>query len=356
LSLKHEHEYKSGTTSDIKREFIGFNKDKLINYYTGLDGNMENIYIKSDRYVTLDDLPGNGKYLKSTLYGLLSGKNNGTVVCIPGDNGKSVIDESLNIYKGVIKLCTVRKSEILILITKTDLIDDAKLGELIEYTKTKLFKNRTIPDNVNILSISSISKKGKSDLIDYISKLSMKNAMNTPSVYSETDDVIFVTNEVFSNPSVETILYGYVKCGKIKIGDELNIVCNGQIYKRKVKSIHKKKIEATQIFARETGCIQFSNSTGLNLRKSTVVISDSMVKNHVDEISFIGYGKSIPKEKDYVMFNGSTIQTISLCYEMARDGILIVKIKGHKKMFIEPDSVTILKDETQSIIVGCANN
>ena len=118
LSLVHEHEKISGKTSCITKEFIGFKGDDLINYSSGLGSDMEDIYILADRYMTINDLPGYRKYIKTRLYGLLSTKHDIIIICIPCDKIEECLNENNKFYHDIISICKLSNIRPLILLTK----------------------------------------------------------------------------------------------------------------------------------------------------------------------------------------------------------------------------------------------
>jgi GTPase len=67
--LRHRHELVSGRTSSISRGFLGFTKaGEVVNYENC--GSIQEICEASSKLVTLIDLAGHRKYLKTTVFGL----------------------------------------------------------------------------------------------------------------------------------------------------------------------------------------------------------------------------------------------------------------------------------------------
>ena len=67
--LRHRHELVSGRTSSISHGFLGFDKTgKVVNYETC--GSIQEICEASAKLLTLIDLAGHRKYLKTTVFGL----------------------------------------------------------------------------------------------------------------------------------------------------------------------------------------------------------------------------------------------------------------------------------------------
>lgn len=65
--FKHQHEIKSGRTSDIGREILGFDKrGNIVNYSSDRTPNWSEICEQSSKLITFMDLAGHEKYLKTT--------------------------------------------------------------------------------------------------------------------------------------------------------------------------------------------------------------------------------------------------------------------------------------------------
>lgn len=71
--LRHLHEIKSGRTSSISHEIIGFNNEGHILNYAEMT-TAEEICEHASKVVTFIDLAGHRKYLRTTLLGLTGKK------------------------------------------------------------------------------------------------------------------------------------------------------------------------------------------------------------------------------------------------------------------------------------------
>lgn len=69
--FRHLHEVKSGRTSCISHEFIGFDTNgRVINYNSSELMTAEEICVNSTKLVTFLDLAGHKKYLRTTIQGI----------------------------------------------------------------------------------------------------------------------------------------------------------------------------------------------------------------------------------------------------------------------------------------------
>jgi GTPase len=325
LSFQHEHEKETGVTSSIKRDFIGFKDEELINYSSGFGTDMEDIYEESDRFITIDDLPGDPKYIKTTLYGILSKKHNVVLMGIPSVDTKAFLEEHEKFYHNMMIICKLFKIAPLFMITKIDLVKKEDIPGIIKIINDHIGITMTnIEDHIDdesidfqkvyYLLISNISSEGISTLIKYINEFSKSISSLSPLPFPKsevTEDILFITNEIFKIPETRTIMYGYLKYGSLNIGDKINLFTDGSLYTCKIKSIHKKLAESESIIAGETGCITLESSDKIYIDKTSILISDSMKRCLKTEVEFIPHSE-LPPKKSYHMYNGSTIHSVNL--------------------------------------------
>ena len=360
-SLRHEHEKETGYTSCINHKFIGFVGDKIINEESCSEEGMEFIYSESDRYIAIDDLPGCEKYIRTTMFGLLSSKNDITAICIPANNEKHIIEKNAKLYSNIYKICCLRQTKVVFLITKIDLIPDELLQKFISITCEHIMKILNIK-KINILNSNEelvtdtdepylipITNTQKDGALQFISYLSFMSKMQQRKEYNKIEK-IFITNEIFESPSSGNIFYGYAKGNSdVKIGDKLNVISNGNLSKCTITSIKTKNIEAYSIKPGETGSI--SVKPNIRRYKDAIFFSDieDMEDAVVNKALFVTDRKI--QEKDYLLFNGSAVQGIHIT-STNNEYEYIISCKKNKTIFIENNSVCVLKDETGDIIIG----
>ena len=370
----YEHEKKTGTTSSIIRKFIGFKGTELINEESCIEEGMEHIYSESDRYVAINDLPGHGKFIKTTLYGLLSSKNDIAAICIPANDGIGILKKNLQFYQTIWKICQLRKSKVIFLLTKIDslpktvvanyvsavqesLVDLLKINTVkifprIENTKKKFIELDM--KNPYLTCVTSMESDGALKFIRYLSQMSQK--LSTAKAHalgkSEKSGKVFITNEIFECRSSGNIFYGHVDGDQsVELGDELNVISSGKIAKCTITSIRKKNIEATKINPGETGSI----SVKPNVRrcKDAVFYGDEMSDN-VSLGIVLKLDKRV-QSKDYLLFNGSSFQGVKVdqwITQSYNNRPYITLCKKGKKIYAEKGSVCVIKDEKGDLTVG----
>ena len=232
--LKHLHEYSNGLTTSINYDIIGFKNKKIINYSNIIDRSWESIIKSSDKLVSLIDLPGSNKYLKTLLFGLFAHKPN--YICFVIDS-TNFIKKKFRFYKNIINNFEI---DYFFVITKIDKVSDDE--------NNKIKKSLELY-NKSIFSISNVTKKNISDLIDYLESLNFYNKINCNNVNLE-----FLINDTFIIPEMGTVVCGIVLSGSINIGDILYIgQYSDKLIKIKIKSIHKKHIPSKKICENELG-------------------------------------------------------------------------------------------------------
>ena len=197
------------------------------------------------------------------------------------------------------------------------------------------------------LQISCVIPKNINKLKKY---LSFTSKIIKPEKVLDENDILFVTNELIHISEIGNIFYGYTKYGRINIGDTLNIFCEGKILNKTIKSIQKKLVDSKNIESGESGCIQLAKTNKNDkLDKNSVIISDSMKRFIKNIVVFTPY-ESLPPKKSYLMFNGSSLQQVDLFY--SDENKIYYKASNGSDLFILPDSITILKDETHLTFIG----
>ena len=117
---RYAHERESGITSSINYSMIGFNNNNIINNTTGFLISPKSIVKQSDTIINLIDLPGNPKYVKTTLFGLTAHKPDYVFIILNGMN----VDLSYNNVLPLIRVCEKLGIEIYYIITHSDKINE----------------------------------------------------------------------------------------------------------------------------------------------------------------------------------------------------------------------------------------
>ncbi len=295
--LKHVHEKINGITTDIKKEIIGIKNNKIINYvdYCGWDEIVKN----SEYIINIYDIPViNMKTIINYILGIMPEH----MIII----SKNV--EYSNDVKFYIDFCEFYN-------ISYNLINS---NDLLKYDKkmfTDIFKNINNINNIN--NIKNINKE---------------NMINNY-------ESIFRINDYYDIPERGYIVSGIQKNNSFNIGDECFLNIGDEVYKIKIKSIHKKNINFKNINSGESGSINFElidKSVKIKLSKNAYITNIFDNKN-INTINIISN-----KKIDYGFYNIRLYNGNTYCD-------MIGKIKDN---LIEFESPIKLHDKNLIISIG----
>ena len=269
-ALKHLHEYSNGVTTSINYDIIGFKKNKLVNYSNLMDYSWESIIKSTDNLVSLIDLPGNIKYIKTVLYGLLVHKPDYVCFVI---NCKKFNKKRYKYYLNILENLNINY---FFVITKVDIC----LKEEVDVIK------KYINSSKKLFTLSNVTHENLNLFIDYIANLKPKNLKSINSIDKE-----FIINDVYNIPYMGIVICGIVLSGCIKVGDILNIgPINNNKTKIKIKSIHKKQIPYNSIYKYELGSMSIElldSNKNIKLNKRMILVKDILLKNFINKFNII---------------------------------------------------------------------
>jgi GTP-binding protein EngB required for normal cell division len=342
--MRHVHEQISGSTSSICHELIGYNGLNLINYKTSKFGSWEKIVNHSDFIVSLIDLPGSQKYIRTTIYGLLSRRPHLSFLTIAikdcyGDDGQFIINNNLI---ELFKLLHYYGTKIIIIFTKNDWMNN-DYSFLIEFKKI-LIKNINISNislvefdnNIDILDnniipyilISNITGEGYDNIHQLFNTCIENKLYNSHDTQYDNSNIKFLFGEIYSQCnefiSNEKIIIasGLLVSGIINVGDILNIgPYNNKFYPIIVKNIHKKQIDCKTFNTHEYGSLEIE---------------------FIDEI--------VPLDNHMILVNmNSIINLVNTCKIKIYHGLEYIKIKKsyslHSDNIVESCSIIEINND-----------
>ena len=316
----HHHELESGRTSAISQNVIKYeksddNKLKLISVNNALRINrkfdpktvaiidINNSEIKSDnKIVSLIDLAGHEKYLKTTVYG---------VTGMFPDRGIVVIGANTSITKLTkehIGLMICIKIPFMIIITKIDMAPDNIYKELQDTLKKLLHRNASnktlyyIDNNTDETTNNYINMIKNIDIIPVIT-VSNKNGFNINNlhkiIYSipprdkfanqPSNGTLIYIDGRFTVPGIGLVVSGMIKDGIIKVKQKMFMgPYGGEFVPVMIRSIHNNiREDVSEIGPNVQGCfaIKFIDTVipRENIKKGFVLIDnvDKWKKNFV---------------------------------------------------------------------------
>jgi GTPase len=337
--FRHDHEYDIGVTSSIKHDLIGFSNGKINNYTTGFIGSWEDIVKGSDKIINIIDMPGHYKYIKTTIFCLLTYCHDYICLMINAD----CTEYDLNTFFFHMFLCRNLQIPILIIINKTDL--NNKLYNIIDkitnfcqnecnfnginliYNEINLI-NTFIDNKIPIVPIS-IVKKEKMDNLNCVLNNLPKNNIDTPisklvyniidekPIIKSEDGSIFIIYDIILLPELGNVIIGRVLEGNIKINDKLLIgPINNNFSEVIIKSIHKKQISNNIINKGEHGSLLIKlNDAKIrnNIDKRMMLVSPNKLNKFINTF-YISLNKKyvIQNKQDGFNFNICTVDDINI--------------------------------------------
>ena len=319
--MKHPHEKTTGRTSSITLNFLRLfydDKSQLMkdSYYekilteeemlsqrnrnnkkneSSLNKNtdvedMPNINIKTtedknEKTITLIDLAGHEKYLKTTIQGINGASLDYIAILVGSNSGLQ------KMTKEHLEIACAMNIPIILVFTKIDMVPKSVVKQNIDYMKSilksKKFKVLNVQNDQDIsminnfyntnnfkkiiplFKISSVSGEGILKLKKFISNLENIQKWDI----NVAKDANFLIDNSYSIKGIGTVVSGVLKQGVIKKGDELNIgPIRRDYYKVLIKSIHNNfREEVSQIYAGQGGCFAIKILNNKNEIKRSMI-------------------------------------------------------------------------------------
>mmetsp|Transcript_5549 Transcript_5549/g.7995 ORF Transcript_5549/g.7995 Transcript_5549/m.7995 type:complete len:714 (+) Transcript_5549:1019-3160(+) len=293
--MKHRHEIESGRTSTATTHLMGFKstgeaiagRDKIRSNKTKSE---DEIARESHRVITLMDLAGHEKYLKTTIHGVSSGMADYALILVNSRHPPT------HMTQHHLNLCCSFGIPLIIILTKTDGCPEHAL----KTCKEEIQKLLRAPD-VNkrafavreekdvetcvgklhtlapILETSCVTGTGMNLLKKLLFSLPKRrkhgNKINRPFE--------FLVEDIFNVPGVGAVVSGFVNAGELTVGSSVQVFVgptnDGTFLKTVAKSAHIARINTNHITSGQSACLAFSLNKDLRkkLRRGMVVLRDS---------------------------------------------------------------------------------
>ena len=290
MIFNYPHEFKTGRTSSISHQILGFDvKGEIVNYRS-VCGKMSwpDIVRSSSKIVTFFDLAGHEKYLKTTILGLTSAPPNLCLIMIGANRGV------LRMTREHIFLCITLGIPFAFVITKIDMIsDNQKIYNDTMTTINKILKSpivRRIPVKINnmqdiltcakqmhtesivpIFNVSNVTGEGMDNIRQFL------NVLKKEPVKVVDNNVKFFIDYIWNVTGIGTVVGGNLVSGKIKVGDRLFLGPNNNEYEQIiVKSIHSKRVPVQSVSYGSYVCLGLKKVVNRkNIRRGNVILSEA---------------------------------------------------------------------------------
>ncbi|KAL1898304.1 hypothetical protein Cpir12675_002011 [Ceratocystis pirilliformis] len=283
--FRHKHEVESGRTSSVGMEILGFDiEGHVVGSDSGRKLSWEEIGTRSAKVISFSDLAGHERYLKTTVFGLLSSKPDYCLLMVAANNGL------VGMSKEHLGIALALSIPIMVIITKIDICPPNILEQTLK-SLTKILKSpgarkipifvKTYEDCVNtatqfvsrrICPVFQVSNVTGANL-DLVR--TFLNILPHHGNYDSEAPFEFHVNDIFSVPFIGTVVSGIVKSGVVHAGDSVLIGPNslGQFTPTIVRSIERKRIGVMGASAGQSASFALRKVRSDLLRKGMVVLS-----------------------------------------------------------------------------------
>ncbi|ETS83924.1 hypothetical protein PFICI_05800 [Pestalotiopsis fici W106-1] len=330
--FRHKHEVETGRTSSVGMEIMGF--DTLGNTITsdtpGRKLSWEEIGKRSAKVITFTDLAGHEKYLRTTVFGLLSSSPNYCLLMVAANNGL------IGMSKEHLGIALALNVPVMVVITKIDICPPNILEQTISQI-TKILKSpgaRKIPifirDREECINTATQFVSQRICPIFQVSNVTGENLdlvrtfLNILPHHGRYDagaDFEFAINDTFSVPFVGTVVSGIIKSGVIHAGDNVWIGpdSNGNFTATNVRSIQRKRLDVPAASAGQSASFALRKVRRKDVRKGMVVLPKveghappKVTREFVAEVLILSHATTIKTKYQAMLHVGAVAQTCAI--------------------------------------------
>ncbi|KAK3066215.1 hypothetical protein LTR53_017526 [Teratosphaeriaceae sp. CCFEE 6253] len=283
--FRHKHEIESGRTSSVGMEIMGFDTkgEVVVSNVPGRKLSWEEIGKRSAKVISFTDLAGHERYLRTTVFGLLSSEPNYCLLMVAANNGL------IGMSKEHLGIALALNVPVLVVVTKIDIcppqILQQTLTQLTKILKSPgarkipiLIKNReecinTATQFVSqricpIFQVSNVTGESLDLVREFL------NILPHHGKYDATAPFEFHINDTFSVPFVGTVVSGVVKSGVVHAGDTVLVGPDslGQFTTTTIRSIERKRIPVPACSAGQSASFALRRVRRKDVRKGMVVL------------------------------------------------------------------------------------
>ncbi|KAI1490153.1 P-loop containing nucleoside triphosphate hydrolase protein [Biscogniauxia mediterranea] len=330
--FRHKHEMETGRTSSVGMEIMGFDTvGKVITSDTpGRKLSWEEIGKRSAKVITFSDLAGHERYLRTTVFGLLSSSPNYCLLMVAANNGL------IGMSKEHLGIALALNVPIMVVVTKIDICPPNILEQTIQQI-TKILKSpaaRKMPIFINnreecintatqfvsqricpIFQVSNVTGQNL-DLVR-----TFLNILPHHGRYDSDAPFEFHVNDTFSVPFVGTVVSGIVKSGVIHAGDNVLIGPDslGQFIQTSIRSIERKRIGVPAASAGQSASFALKKVRRKDVRKGMVVLPKiegqplpKVYQEFVAEVLILSHATTIKTKYQAMLHVGPVSQTCAI--------------------------------------------
>ncbi|KAI1333563.1 P-loop containing nucleoside triphosphate hydrolase protein [Xylariaceae sp. FL0016] len=330
--FRHKHEMETGRTSSVGMEILGFDTTgKVITSDTpGRRLSWEEIGKRSAKVITFTDLAGHERYLRTTVFGLLSSSPNYCLLMVAANNGL------IGMSKEHLGIALALNVPIMVVITKVDICPPNILEQTLEQirkilktpaagkmpifinnreecinTATQFVSQRICP----IFQVSNVTGENLDLVRTFLNILPHHGRYNADAPFE------FYINDTFSVPFVGTVVSGIIKSGVIHVNDNVLVGPDslGQFAQTSIRSIERKRITVPAASAGQSASFALKKVRRRDVRKGMVVLpkieGQPIPKVHrefVAEVLILSHATTIKTKYQAMLHVGPVSQTCAI--------------------------------------------
>lgn len=294
----------------------------------------EEIGRRSAKVIGFTDLAGHEKYLRTTVFGLLSSEPNYCLLMVAANNGL------VGMSKEHLGIALALNVPVMVVITKIDICPP----QILEQTITQLTKILKSPGARKIPIFISNREQCVNTATQFVSRRicpifqvsnvtghnldlvrTFLNILPHHGDYKKESALEFHINDTFSVPFVGTVVSGVVKSGIIHTGDTILVGPDslGQFTTTKVRSIERKRISVPACSAGQSASLALRNVRRKDVRKGMVVLhkldpttgaelTPKVYREFVAEVLILSHATTIKTKYQAMLHVGPVSQTCAI--------------------------------------------
>ena len=329
--FRHKHELESGRTSSVGMEIMGFDThgDIVHSNIPGRKLTWGEIGHRSAKVISFTDLAGHEKYLRTTVFGLLSSSPNYCLLMVAANNGL------IGMSKEHLGIALALNVPVMVVITKIDICPPHILEQTVTQL-TRILKSpgaRKIPIFISshaetvttatqfvsqricpIFKVSNVTGEGLDHVRTFL------NILPHHGHYDDKAPFEFHVNDTFSVPFVGTVVSGVVKSGMIHTGDNVIIGPDslGQFSTTAIRTIERKRIQVPVCSAGQSASFALKRVRRKDVRKGMVVLpkldtpTPKVYREFVAEVLILSHATTIRPKYQAMLHVGPVSQTCAI--------------------------------------------
>ena len=336
--FRHKHEMESGRTSSVGMEIMGFDTkgEVVVSGVPGRKLSWEEIGKRSAKVISFTDLAGHERYLRTTVFGLLSSEPNYCLLMVAANNGL------IGMSKEHLGIALALNVPVMVIITKIDICPPQILQQTVVQL-TKILKSpgaRKIPifiknreECINtatqfvsqricpIFQVSNVTGESLDLVREFLNILPHHGKYDVDAPFE------FHVNDTFSVPFVGTVVSGVVKSGVVHAGDTVLVGPDslGQFATTTIRSIERKRISVPACSAGQSASFALRRVRRKDVRKGMVVLlakSDAnpsapishpkVYREFVAEVLILSHATTIRTKYQAMLHVGPVSQTCAI--------------------------------------------